>query len=286
MLIVIVMKTLSVLILSSTLRIGSGGRALALRLLESLVLAVRAVTVLDNQRSIRHLPIVSVLFVSTVVVLDDDGRLPLLVLLLELLAPLVRAVSLLDALGGLVQLALLPVGQRQVGEVGLEGLENAARRVQELREVFGGGRRRRRLDRAARGRRSLRGQRVAGRTLQRPRARRAQAGARRADVVVAVRVVAELEVELLLEAARVEQRLHERVAQAAQPRRVRVERVRDRAPQRHYVVRLVLDALRHGGDYLLGERENLRVGVPCVNETSSVTLHGQIGAYIDRQDNE
>lgn len=92
-----------------------------LRFLESLVLTVRPIAVLDDERRLCHLPIVGILLVAPVVVLYDDGRRSLLVLLLHAaFAALVRSICLLDALGCLVQLSLLAIIQLQVGKVRLE----------------------------------------------------------------------------------------------------------------------------------------------------------------------
>lgn len=86
------------------------GWMVGLRFLESLVLAVRPVAILDDDRRLGHLPVVGVLFVPTVVVLNHDGRRPFLVLLLHAaLAALVRAVCLLDALGRFVQFTLFAI---------------------------------------------------------------------------------------------------------------------------------------------------------------------------------
>lgn len=78
-------------------------------LLESLVSSVGAIAMLNHQGSICHLPVVGVLLVPPIVVLDDSGSAPFLVLFFELLSTLVRAIRLLDALGCLVKLSLFRV---------------------------------------------------------------------------------------------------------------------------------------------------------------------------------
>lgn len=84
---------------SSATQVGLIG----LGLFEALVLAVGAISVLDDDCRLRHLSVVRVLLVPTVVVLDHDRRRPFLVLLLHAaLTALVRAVRLLDALCCLV----------------------------------------------------------------------------------------------------------------------------------------------------------------------------------------
>lgn len=56
------------------------------------------------------LPVISVLFVTTIVLLDQNGGVPLGLLLP--LATLVTPVRLLDHPGGVVELSLLAIGQR------------------------------------------------------------------------------------------------------------------------------------------------------------------------------
>jgi hypothetical protein len=86
-----------------------------------------------------HLAIVGVLFVPPIVVLNQNGRGPFLVLLLELLTTLVRSIRLLDAFGRFVQFTLFTVGEREVGEVRLKGSRRRIGRLQEFSEVFGCG---------------------------------------------------------------------------------------------------------------------------------------------------
>jgi len=108
-LLVVIVEARQALRIAAHTAVITGAAQAQAAFLESLVPAVGPIAMLDNQRGIRHLPVVGVLLVPPVIVLDHCGGAPLLVLLLQLLPALVRAIGLLNALGRLVELSLLRI---------------------------------------------------------------------------------------------------------------------------------------------------------------------------------
>lgn len=75
------------------------------------------IVTLYHQSSLGSLPIVSVLFMPTIVLLDENGGVSLGLLLP--LPALVVPVGFLNHSSGVVELPLLPIGERQPAQIGL-----------------------------------------------------------------------------------------------------------------------------------------------------------------------